>query len=718
MKLHQKILIFFIFTALVGSTATAQDTPARSTTIETHAGQRYYIHTVEQGQTLYAISKLYDVPLNEIIRSNEGISKNIHPGDKVRVPAKHSADQQTQKPEPAGMNLRRVARGETVFSLAKESNVSVEEIMAANDGLPEGLKEGEFIRIPVSNNPPATPPQKIQTEPEPAVKATESPAEIPQPRPASTAQQPEVIENGYIEFQERNRETLYELAIRYRISIDSIYALNPGIGDQLSRGQIIKIPFSTVERDYITHTARRRITVNRLARFYNIDLEKIRQINPYMSRQLQTGQAIRIPLPPKIVTEEAVTDSLLVIEQQIRGEMEREISQKEFCSRLMEKGQYNIALMIPFFLEEFSFANEGTDQERTSGQDEAFIRPFLFIQFYEGLLLAVDSLRQLGFNAEIHVFDVEDDVAATQKVLNDPRLKEMHLIIGPFYQTSFRMVSNFAKTNQIPIVNPFSTRNDIIAGNPYVIKVQPDENYLFQTLVDFLNHRHKSSQIFIARHNPFRDEIQFGQLKNILNKELETRQYPFTDLYHEIVYTRDSVYTFLHQASPTNENVVVIYSDNKMFTFDILRKLNQLRDTFNISVIGIPNWKDIEGFDYRHKNNLNTHIITPEHVDYESKVVKDFVRRFRATYHTEPETYAFTGYDIGIYFLSALMKFGKHFTDCLPWYEMDALHYGFRFTGGNNTGFENQHLKVLRMTDYQYREIFTTLPVYDLGEEN
>jgi LysM repeat protein/ABC-type branched-subunit amino acid transport system substrate-binding protein len=716
MKLHIKMPILFVFTALVSLTATAQNSPARSTTIETQAGQRYYIHTVEKGQTLYAISKLYDVPLNEIIRSNEGISKNIHPGETIRLPAKQAADHQNQKPESAGMSLRRVARGETVFSLAKEYNVSVGEILAANDGLPEGLKEGEFIRIPDSGNPPANPPQKVQTETEQAVTDTESPAEISQPRPA--LQQPEETENGYFEFQERNRETLYELAIRYRISIDSIYAINPGISDQLSRGQIIKIPYSTVENDYITHTARRRITVNRLARFYNIDLEKIRQINPYMSRQLQTGQAIRIPLPPKKVTDEVETDSLRIIEQQIRKESEREISQKEFCSRLMEKGQYNIALMIPFFLEENSFTNEETDSQSASDEDAGFIRPFLFIQFYEGLLLAVDSLKQLGFNAEIHVFDVEDDVAATQKVLEDPRMEKMHLIIGPFYQTSFRMTANFAKTNQIPIVNPFSTRTDIIVDNPYVIKVQPDENSLFQTLVDFLNHRHKSSQIFIARHNSFRDEIQFGQLKNILNKELETRQYPFTNLYHEIVYTQDSVYTFLHQASVSNENVVVIYSDNKIFAFDILRKLNQLRDTFNITVIGIPGWKDIEGFDYRHKNNLNTHLLTPEHVDYESQVVKDFVRRFRATYHTEPENYAFAGYDIGIYFLSALMKFGKHFTDCLPWYEMDALHYGFRFRGDDNTGFENQHLKVLRMTDFQYREIFTTLPVYDLGEEN
>lgn len=711
MRFQHKVLFLILSFLLTLTLAEAQETGKRSSTIELIDGQEFYIHIVESGQTLFAISRIYDVHVTEIISNNPGADQHIRPGDRIKVP-KQAQEEQKQAAAPSGVNLRRIARGETLFSLSREYNVTIEEILAANDGLPDGLKEGEFIRIPrFDRQPAATPEEKpaeqpsSQTiEPEPQTGTIEQ----PQTQPTLTRPQETQTGKGYIEFQERNRETLYQLAIRYRVSIDSIYAFNPGISDQLSRGQIIKIPVSDVERNYITHTAQRRITVNRLARSYDIDLEKIRDINPYMSRQLQAGQTIRIPLPPLTLADDPVADSLQVIEQKIREETERTLTQREFCGQLMEKAHYNIALMVPFFLDEVVIQ----EAENTAVDEKEFIRSYLFVQFYEGFLLALDSLKQLGLHADVHVFNVEDDIEATQRVLSDPKMKEMDMIIGPFYNTSFRMTANFARQHQIPIINPLSIRSDIVTANPFVYKVKPAEDELFQTLVDYLNHRHTASQIFIARHNPFRDEIAFNQLKNTLNRELKTREFPLTGLYHEIVYTRDSVYTFLHQASTENENVVIVYSDNKVFTLDILRKLNQLRDTFNITVIGIPNWTEMEGFDYRHKNNLKTHIVATGYADYDDAVVKNFVRSFRDSYHAEPENYAFMGYDIGIYFLSALMKFGKHFSDCIPYYEMDALQTGFRFSAAEGGGFENRHWKVLRMRNFKYREVSAKLPVF------
>lgn len=712
MRFQYKIL-FLIFSSLLNFTsAKTQEAGKRSSAVELVDGQEFYIHIVESGQTLFAISRIYDVHVTEIIKHNPGSDQHIKPGDRIKVPKQDQAAQK-QEEAPSGINLRRVARGETLFSLSREYNVAIEEILAANDGLPEGLKEGGFIRIPVYNRTSAATPADITatqtTEPEQEASTTD----VPQAQTPSTGPPQQEIQTGkgYIEFQERNRETLYQLALRYRISIDSIYALNPGISDQLWRGQIVKIPLSVVERAYITHTAQRRITVNRIARSYDIDLDKIRDINPYMSRQLQAGQTIRIPLPPLRVADDQVTDSLLVIEKKIREETERTLTQREFCGKLMEKAHYNIALMIPFFLDEVVVRTED-EIENNAVDEQDFIRSYLFVQFYEGFLLALDSLKQLGFKADVHVFNVEDDIEATQEVLRNPKMKEMDMIIGPFYNTSFRMAANFARQHQIPIINPLSNRSDIVTANPFVYKVKPAEDQIFQTLVDYLNHSHAASQIFIARHNPFRDELAFNQLKNTLNRELKTREFPLTGLYHEIVYTRDSVYTFLHQASTEKDNVVIIYSDHKVFTLDILRKLNQLRDTFDITVIGVPNWTQMEGFDYRHKNNLKTHVLAPGYADYDDAMVKNFVRSFRESYHAEPEDYALIGYDIGMYFLSAIMRFGKHFSECIPYYEMDALQTGFRFYAAQGGGFENQHWKVLRMRNFKYREVSAKLPVH------
>jgi LysM repeat protein len=106
------------------------------------------------------------------------------------------------------------------MALPKKYNISIEAIRAANTGLEDGLIEGMEIIIPDF--------ESTNKKTEPQTKTYENGG---QGKP----------EKGYFEFQERNHETIYELAIRYRVSVDSILFLNPGLGEQLSKGEIIKI---------------------------------------------------------------------------------------------------------------------------------------------------------------------------------------------------------------------------------------------------------------------------------------------------------------------------------------------------------------------------------------------------------------------------------------------------------------------------------------------
>jgi LysM repeat protein/ABC-type branched-subunit amino acid transport system substrate-binding protein len=622
--------------------------------------------------------------------------KNVKPGEVILVP-----EMQQPQQKPSGMNLRRVAKGETLFSLAREYNVTIDEILAANDGLPGGLKENTFIKIPIYNRTETPAPQQTDSQSQPADGTSAAAINSKVQQEPLQQQKPE---SNYFEFQSRKNETLYELALHYRISIDSLMAFNPGVSMQLSLNQIIKIPFSSIKRDYITHSIKERISVNRLARLYNLDADKIKEINPFISRQLQPGQTIRIPLPKLKDAQELDPDSILADEEAL-VKPAHDLSQKDFCNQLNEKGTYNIALMIPFFFSQLTESQYTPSESSGQNYGSTFIKPFLFIQFYEGLLLAVDSLKQIGLNAEIHIFNVEDNITQAHNVLDDPLLKKMDLIIGPFYSSSFNIVANFARKHKIPVVNPLTTRSDVLAGNPFVVKILPDEDRMLSALTDFLNQKHRSSQIFIARHHAIRDEEMINNLKSALEDDLSLTGRSFTNIYHEIIYSQDNLSRFNQLASPKGENVVIIYSDNKVFVLDIMRKLNQLREEFNITVIGLPNWMDIEELDYHHMNNLNTHVISAEYADYSNQQVKNFVLKFRENYHAEPEKYAFKGFDTGIFFLSAMMKYGAQFTDCVPYHKIPLLYGNYRFSSTKGNGFENQEWKVLRLEDYKFREI-------------
>jgi hypothetical protein len=160
-----------------------------------------------------------------------------------------------------------------------------------------------------------------------------------------------------------------------------------------------------------------------------------------------------------------------------------------------------------------------------------------------------------------------------------------------------------------------------------------------------------------------------------------------------------------------------VYSENKVFILDILRSLNELRDTFNIMVVGIPEWQKIDGLEAEHLNNLNTHIITRTYTNYEQAVVRKFIADFREVYATEPNDFAYSGYNIGIYFLSALMKYGPDFEDCIRYYDMELLNMGIDFERITpNGGFRNINWKILEMYDYEFEDVSTRLKTYDLSK--
>jgi LysM repeat protein/sulfur relay (sulfurtransferase) DsrF/TusC family protein len=678
MRRYRIPFFFIFFFSLIYGQSYAQESVVRSNVTQTIDGKEFYLHEVKNGETLYAISRAYHVNINRIRENNTGLTDQLEPGQIVRIPAFAPDAESAQINENSGYIIHKVRPKATLYGLSKEFGVSIEAIKAANGGLPDGLKKGSFIKIPKSTI--ATP------EPEPVVNV--------QPQPQER--------KNYLEYQARGKESLYDIVLKYRVSIDSIRALNPGIEDQLKNEQIIKIPVSGKDLVRLTHTVTKRQTVNRLARKYHMSVDDIRKANPFISRNLVEGQVVFIPLPalnPSPVEETPYNDTVMPF-----AVTDSLSNRRMMCDRMHAGGHFKIALMIPFYLSGFDELQAGSDVPGKVDKPD-YIKPFTFIQFYEGFMMAVDSLKKTGLNAEIFVYNVEDDAIATKELLRNPEMKQMDLIIGPVYSNSFKIVAGFAKENHIFIVNPFTSREEVLYNNPFVFKLTPSFNSELGHLVHYLNTAYKNAQIFIARHDPYRDETDFNLLRTYLDKRLDSRPAPFTDLYHEIVYSRDSVYTFLHTASSDHENVVITLSDNKVFILDFMRKLNELRDTFPITVIGIPEWKKIDFLEPEYLNNLNTQIMSDTYIDYGNPWVKRFVSGFRENYFTEPQDYAFRGYDIGWYFLTALNKFGPAFDECIPFYNKRLLQLTLEFEKTPSGGYENQHWYILQMRNYKFHDI-------------
>ena len=108
-------------------------------------------HTVKKGETLYGISKMYKVSQNAITSANQNeVSDGIGVGAILKIPVKNIKKENAPKPVTASnYKTHKVNKGETLYSLSKLYQTTVDSIKLVNDGLKQGLKLGELIYVPI-----------------------------------------------------------------------------------------------------------------------------------------------------------------------------------------------------------------------------------------------------------------------------------------------------------------------------------------------------------------------------------------------------------------------------------------------------------------------------------------------------------------------------------------------------------------------------------------
>jgi LysM repeat protein len=111
-----------------------------------------FYHTVESGQTVYSIARMYDVMVLDIHRLNPGSETNIRAGQRLRIPQRKFEEKSilnTTGQRTDDAIIHTIAAKETLFGLSNRYGVSQESILQANPGLTQStFSIGRQIRIP------------------------------------------------------------------------------------------------------------------------------------------------------------------------------------------------------------------------------------------------------------------------------------------------------------------------------------------------------------------------------------------------------------------------------------------------------------------------------------------------------------------------------------------------------------------------------------------
>ncbi|MGQ1946469.1 LysM peptidoglycan-binding domain-containing protein [Geofilum sp. OHC36d9] len=781
MKLRLQILmVLFLILASFDAGLSQTQTINNSTNKIQLNGKEYYLHVVKNGEGLYRISVDYGVSMSEILKANNDINEKLQVGQIIRIPVIDGRNSDSSELQQSrAFIFHTVEKGQTAYFVARKYGITVEQLYSFNPGTENGLVLGAILQIPVEgNNTNALQPadgdgNKINSGVTHIVQPKETlygiarlygtsvdaiihdnpglrdgilgigdKIKIPARQSVSNEQNaPSVGEtsagfisgDNYLYHLIEPGQTFYSISRRYLIDVAELRAANPGLNeDDLKVGYLLRIPRSGIQsmtldqqtddsQLFVNHKVKRKETLFGISREYHVDMDIIKKVNPGVNfSSLNKGTIIRIPRDEWF----AGNARMALVEQQKQLSTDSTLGAAydfTHCVPNKEIGYarpVRVALLLPFDANQSSLYYDDKDSLRfTRSIQTAQRRSKVFMEFYSGTLLALDSLKRAGVNVEMSVFDIAPDSLVLKRVLSNPWLAQCDLIIGPGLAGELPLVSKFAQTHSIPLVYPISnnSRNELYS-NPYLYQVNTPDSLMFDQMADDIVKQASGSSLLVIL--PPENEIE----ANLLVLKIKERASRLLAEGRKIKYQEyrpgnNDLVSIQTLVSKNSENYIVVPSVVPAEISKIIPVLTGVKEKarVNLSLFGRSEWLRMQTIEPENIYALNTTLFNSFIIDYNDAATRRFISRYRSWFHTEPHAispyfqysdatsaysrFGIWGYDVTLFFISAMVQYGRNFDLCLPLVKHDEIQFRFDFKRVSNWGgFYNNGLFKLRFT--------------------
>ena len=519
------------------------------------------------------------------------------------------------------------------------------------------------------------------------------------------------------------------------------------LNDLVHLKEVTKDTFLWEDRRYYYHKAEPKETLFSLSRFYNIKWRKIRKANPELKdRDMHIGEVVRIP-KDQIKDLNEVAKRVKTKYENQREVLETKVVESPVATTLPcdtfvydpLRDTFNVALMLPLYLYENDtmelndslrfeallkefFDDEEIDQAKFPAKPgmRIYDDSKVFLEFYEGFLLAVDSARKLGVNLNLFVYNTQNSQDTVQAILNDSAFAKMDLIVGPVFNRKIELVAEYAAKHQIPFVSPLLSPDTSSINNPFFFQVIPSLETQIRQFSDVIANYYQRNIVLMHYGTP-PELVVIDLYKKHLLPMLQAKTGNDTLRFEVVELDRKKAFDILQPRKDEDDievidhpiknalidslpNLVIVPAKERGLVSNTLRQLNtvyeEMVSDYEITVCGFPNVQRFENIDLDYLHNLEFHTFLTSYIDYESLPVNNFIGEYRNVFLAEPSQFAFQAYDIGLYFFSMLKAKGRDFLLCMDNAQNDSLVYlqnEFSFVKKSPVGgYENSHVYVIK----------------------
>lgn len=619
--------------------------------------QRNISYTVEEGETINDIAKVYRVSPNDIIKLNPDVPIELKKGMLLIIPDNKVTHYSTQT--PSNFKIHTVKNQETLFGLTHKYNITMDDLKRYNQFLyKKGLQVGDEITIPIFNK------------------------------------QVNIVEKGkpgLKKYVVKPKEGLWRIAQNHDITQSILEKLNPGITESLAEGQEIWVPDNNSEKPVrpgmVLYQVEKAEGFISLERKFGISEQDLIILNPELKDGIKLDAQIWIPIE---------NFNQFKLRNKTDYKFQFENSNPYLLENSSPQNVNQIAFILPFKVEDISSTDKIFDLKQKLENDKL---TQIASDFYLGAKMAIDSLSKKGYRFKVQVFDSNASVKGIREALRNSEIENTQVIIGPFLPRIFNELAKNIE-NSIPLLVPLSNSEDIkLKANVY--QTLPATSYQKEVMLDYIANRFNNSNILILSdgQNPIEDIIKKLPNSKIVNN-LEK------DVLSSLIKT-------------DQDNIAIVNSNDLIFLSEVIQKLHSLRiknnQPISIRLVALEKGSAFDNSSISNTQLSALHFTYPS-VNKFSKKDNNFSKDFERKYGMLPNKYIIRGFDITMDVLLRLginsdFKAANENIEQTSYIENKFI-YEPNFSRGG--GYENRGVYIMEYDNLEIKELNPILKSNDI----
>ncbi|MBX7110095.1 MAG: ABC transporter substrate-binding protein [Chitinophagales bacterium] len=328
----------------------------------------------------------------------------------------------------------------------------------------------------------------------------------------------------------------------------------------------------------------------------------------------------------------------------------------EADSLFKRKHAFTIAILLPFGSSKV-FINDLDDPSGYYFPEQSQ----LSVEYYQGAIIALDSLRNQGLDVKLLVRDIGLDTSQLRPVLEDPVFDSVDVMIGPIGNSGLRMTCEFSRNKGLWLISPFSVATKGLLPNPYYILANATLESHCEKIYKYISQRSFGKKICLVYRKQPGDLELVNYFKGFCRQLQDSNKIALQFL--EINDSSTIKYTQIRDAlSDSERNLIVIPSNDESFVKLIMKQLDGLTNEYLMDVFGMPTWINFNHIPKDQMVNVSTHITQNFWLDKSAPQVVKFKDAYAMKFNMNPTDYAVKGYDQMMYFGGLLLQQGTDFT--------------------------------------------------------